>query len=318
MGCWNGTCMISNLPVIGGEEVKVVFLHSPFDKEELKKSAYCYPNGVFHPGNFALTGEYDDYGGVENIEEDTNFKLIELYFQTKYKKIKVEGEEKETFNLYDILNGIERGSLKVYTEGDVERKKMAEGAVNVYSKSGYSSEEVKEQWETLANMDVSEKWRSSNLNFVMIRKDVWDGIVKEHKTEFWKEDEDRKHPTDYYQTAQEWAAKRFNKFKKSEGIFRKFENPLSMAGYAGGNIMFMNQFYGTALEKADDELLDYFQTLFTEMTIIESFLGSTRKGWMIVSGAGSQSDDWGSYLLLNKIVDNICTSKLKEYEEDEE
>lgn len=316
MGSWNGTCMISNLPIISGEEVKLVLIHAPYGKEEIKKSSYCYPNGIFHPGTFALNGKYNDYGGVEDIEQDLNFDLIEGYFKSKYKKIKVEEKELEEFTLYDILEGIERGSLEVLTEGDVETKKMAEGAIKAYSKSGFGSDRIKKEWEELANMDVSEKWRKSGLNFVMIRKDVWDGIISEHKTEFWNDEP--KNDNDYYQTAQEWVRKRFDKYKKSDGLFKKYENPMSMSGYAGGNIMFMQSFYFSALEKSNDEEVEYFKNLMTELVIIDSFLGATRKGWMPVSGAGSQSDEWKSYLLLNKIVDSICNEKIKEYEEDEE
>lgn len=316
MGCWNGTCMISNLPILSGEKVKLVFLHSPYRENKIKSSAYCYPNGIFHPGAYALTAEYDDYGCVENIEEDLNFRLIEAYLKSKYKEIKADGEKLKEFTIYDILKGIERGKLKVLAEGDKERKKLAEGAVEVYSKNGYSSDEVKKKWEDLANMDVSEQWRNPGINFVMIRKDVWDSIIKEHKTEFWKESEFRTHDKDYYQTAQEWVECRFKKYKEAKGLLKSFENPISTGGYDGGTRMFMSGFYSECLLQCDDEQLDYIKTLFTEMIIIDSFLSATRKGWMVVSGAGSQSTEWESYKLLNRIVDNICDEQMKE--EDEE
>jgi hypothetical protein len=307
MGCWNGTCMISNLPILSGDEVKLVFLHRPMKGTEdlLNKSAYCYVNGIFQPGAFALDGKYDDYGGVEEITEDINFELINVYFKTKFKKVKVEGEEVEDFTIYNILEGIERGSLEVFVEGDVQMKALAQKAVEAYSVSGYSTEKVKREWEDLANIDVSEKWRDSNVNFVMIRKDVWDYIVANHKTEFWKDKEDRVGDKDYYQTAQEWVAKKFDKFKKD-----KYDNPMSQVGYAGGNRMFMDAIYRQAVKKCDDEQLSYFQKLYTEATIMDSFLTGSRKGWMITTGAGSQSTGWECYLLLNNIVNDICNKGL--------
>lgn len=280
MGCWNGTCMISNLPILSGEKVKLVFLHRPYKDESIYKSAYCYPNGIFHPGAFALDGEYNDYGSVENIIEDLNFTLINKYFKDKYKKIKVEKEELSKFDLYNIIEGIERGSLELFDKEWLNKK--------------------------------------SHYNFVMIREDIWNNICKEHKTEFWKEKEDQIGKDDYYQTAQEWVNKKFQKYKKyKENIFTRnsellsFSNPLDMGGYAGGTNMFMQSLYFSKL----DDSLDYFQKLFTESVIIDSFLGATRKGWMIVSGAGSQSSEWESYKLLNKIVENICNKQLTEYEE---
>lgn len=312
MGCWNGTCMISNLPILAGEKVKLVFLHSPYGRSDLEKSAYCYPNGIFQPGGFALDAEYNDYGSVENIIEDINYDLITLYFQQKYKKIKVEEKELQTFTLYNIIEGIERGSLELFCEGDIERKKLAQKAVETYSKSGYSTEKIKKEWEDMANIDVSEQWRTNFFNFVMIRADVWEYICKYYNTEFWKEPEDRTHTKDYYQPAQEWVDKRFAKYiKEKENISQVYKgvdeafigkyvtSPLSMNGYAGGSNMFMEPFYSIALNNciSTDKSFTYLKNLFLEVTIIDSVLSSTRKGSMIVSGAGSQSQEWDSYKL---------------------
>lgn len=278
MGCWNGTCMISNLPIIVGEKVKLVFLHTPYGNfdEKLKKPAYCYPNDIFHPGTLALDAEYDNYGGVENIEEGINLNLIENYFKTTYSKIILNDEVFVEFTIYNIIEGIKGGDLMVLYEDD-------------------------------------NKWRRPNLNFVMIRKDVWDNIVKEYSPEFWNDDS--KNNKDIYITVKEWVDK---KIKKSKSF--------SMAGYAGGNIMFLREFYDGFISRCYDKKIDnrmtneeidnhinYIKNLFTEFTIIDSFISITRKGWMITSGAGSQSSEWENYKLLNKIIDNICDEKLKGY-----
>lgn len=306
MGCWNGTCMISNLPILAGEEVKLVFIYTKFkNKNSLCKSAYCYPNGIFNQGAFALDAEYDDYGTVENIKEDINFELINIYFQQKYKRIKVEEKELETYTIYNIIEGIERGSLEVFSEGDVEGKKLAQKAVEVYSKEGYSSDKIKKEWEDLANLDVSPQWRSSDYNFVLIRKDIWDGICKSFKGEFFKDPKDRLNKEDYTQTINEWVQKRFDRYTKNKKKIT--ENPLD----TGQNFMFMMPIYIYALSQFANKEIQYFQNLFTESTIIESFLSCTRRGWMIVSGAGSQGEDWENYLLLNRIVDDICNNNLK-------
>ncbi|MCK9417512.1 hypothetical protein M0Q97_12800 [Candidatus Dojkabacteria bacterium] len=302
MGCWNGTCMISNLPILAGEKVKLVFLHR-FNESNIKKPAYCYPNGIFHPGAFAINAEYDDYGGVENIEEDINFQLIEAYFKTKYKKIEVEGKVLDEFTIYDIIGGIKGGNLKVFSEGNKERKELAQNVVK-HSQDFFSSDNIKNHWENLANMDVSEQWQQTNLNFVMIRKDVWDYIIKEHNPEFYNENS--KTYNDIYTTAQGWVENKFEKFKNTP------ISPFCMAGYAGGTIMFLNQYYDEFISKCDDEQLDYIKNLFIEFIIIDNFLSETRKGWMITSGAGSQSQEWTSYKLLNKIINNICDENMKE------
>lgn len=307
MGCWNGTCAISNLPIIAGEKIKMLFLDAPYGFKELNKSAYCYPNGIFHVGAFPIDGEYDDYGSIENVVEDVNYKLIESYFQKKYRKIKVEEKELGKFELTDIIEGIERGSLQVLSKGDVERKEMAMKAMEVYK----DNPDSQRHWKELAEMDVSEKWRTPSYNVIMVRDDIWSYIIKNHKTEFWRDEEDRKNPTDYYQTAQEWAEKRFDKYEKRKIKLFSFDNPLSMGGYAGGNHMFMLETYSKVLDKN----IEYFKNAFTELTIIESFMDATRKGWMPVSGAGSQASEWEVYTMLNTIVNQICEKNMKESEE---
>ncbi len=315
MGCWNGTCMISNLPIISGEDVKLVLLYRPYETlKELKSSAYCYPNGIFHVGAFALDAKYNDYGNVEDIVEDLNFKLVEKYFKEKYKKIRVEKKELSEFNLYDILGGIERGSLHVFSEGDVYRKEMAQKAMKAYK----DMPDALEHWKEMANMDISPQWRIPTYNMVMIRADVWNNICKEHKTEYYKDDEDRKTKDDYYQTAQEWVDKRFRKYEEAQAdslasMFLIYDNPLNMGGYAGGNFMFMYDLYYPALKNN----IKFFKKAFTEFMLIDSFLGATRKGWMVVSGAGSQSAAWESYQLLNKIVEEVCVKQRAEYEGEE-
>lgn len=62
MGCWNETCMISHLPILGGEKCTGVLLL------EQKN-----PNIRFNPMSYyialaAIQGEYDEYGRLENID----------------------------------------------------------------------------------------------------------------------------------------------------------------------------------------------------------------------------------------------------------
>ena len=69
MGCWNGTCMISNLPILAGEETKLVFLFSPHrEKVTLTNaSGHYYATDFLKPAFFPITGKYNDYGVIEDI-----------------------------------------------------------------------------------------------------------------------------------------------------------------------------------------------------------------------------------------------------------
>lgn len=79
MGCWNGTCGLSNLPILHGDKV-VCFIVKKDDYEN-KISHECYPWDHSSPLTFPLIGYYDDYGGIENIEPSPHIDFIIKYFK---------------------------------------------------------------------------------------------------------------------------------------------------------------------------------------------------------------------------------------------
>lgn len=61
MGCWNGTCAVSNLHVTAGQEVAVFML-----LENKEGKSFCYGNAYYDVCPLPFYGEYNDYGAVEN------------------------------------------------------------------------------------------------------------------------------------------------------------------------------------------------------------------------------------------------------------
>jgi hypothetical protein len=70
MGCWSVNCGISNIAITCGN--KCVLL--PLKKN--KGGEYK----EYQPATLPIFGEYNDYGGIENIVQDDNTKLIEEHF----------------------------------------------------------------------------------------------------------------------------------------------------------------------------------------------------------------------------------------------
>lgn len=64
MGCWNGTCAVSNLHILHGEEVVVIMLVNNNEYDDL--GSYCYSTSYNKLMPVIFYGEYDDYGSVEN------------------------------------------------------------------------------------------------------------------------------------------------------------------------------------------------------------------------------------------------------------
>jgi hypothetical protein len=71
MGSWSVYCGLSNLTITSGQEC--VFL-------PLKKSNNLGGYLPYKPATLPIFGEYDDYGGIENIQSDKNTELIEKHF----------------------------------------------------------------------------------------------------------------------------------------------------------------------------------------------------------------------------------------------
>lgn len=71
MGCWNGTCMISNLPIIEGDKVVAIVLKKNGIVEQNKLNGYVYPTDELKPIGI-FEGEYNDYGSIKNISDNYN------------------------------------------------------------------------------------------------------------------------------------------------------------------------------------------------------------------------------------------------------
>ncbi len=70
MGCWSVNCGISNIAITAGNKCVIL---------PLKKSTSSETRN-WQPATLPIFGEYNDYGGIEDIEEDDNTKFIEEHF----------------------------------------------------------------------------------------------------------------------------------------------------------------------------------------------------------------------------------------------
>lgn len=63
MGCWNGTCAVSNLHVTAGQRVMVLML-----LKNAEARSFCYGNALYDICPVPFYGKYNDYGAVEDCE----------------------------------------------------------------------------------------------------------------------------------------------------------------------------------------------------------------------------------------------------------
>ena len=103
MGCWNGTCGISKMPIRYGERVKLVLLEPTKHYRSVSTgSGFCNASDMYTPICLAITGEYNDYGCIENIDEQPElFNLI-------IKGLRIPNRN----NIEDIITGISNNELE--------------------------------------------------------------------------------------------------------------------------------------------------------------------------------------------------------------
>ena len=98
MGSFSYTCQLTGVPITSGNRAVLIPLvprDNVYDCElsELRKKGQASLisndgcNLYFNEFCFPIFGEYNDYGGLENIVEDDNTKVLEKYFKMKIQDI---------------------------------------------------------------------------------------------------------------------------------------------------------------------------------------------------------------------------------------
>ena len=83
MGCWNATCALTGLPITYETKVKLIFIEIPLENDPKEGDGHCYNSAFGKPVSHPITAIYNDYGYVENIEESPLNSEFEKYLQKK-------------------------------------------------------------------------------------------------------------------------------------------------------------------------------------------------------------------------------------------
>ena len=307
MGSWNGTCMISNLPIIYGEKIKLVLLEVQ-NGRELNSSGVTYPYDIMTPLFMPISGKYNDYGMIGDIKEDWNYKIIESYIKENFYEISTDGEPErgttKDINLEVFLKSIERSSWGGF-----------------FGKAKEDSD-----------------FKPLSFAYTMIREDVWNGIIKKFPGKFRNDNDEERNSGQYTISADEYYKRKYQRILKSldeleeklknsateeekreiyleDLIYSSRRDKLFSEMYSTGFLSIGGYIYETYLKENKSDRDDILKLWIEHVTICD-FLQDTRKMWMITAGAGSQDTNWEAYVKLNDIVNEICDNKLLEEGED--
>ena len=118
MGCWNGTCGISQMPILAGQKIWAFLIGIGGYTDNPSSSGHCYSTDLGFPMTLPIRGVYNDYGGIEDIEENYNMELILDAFRCP--------AGNKFPNIYTLLNDqVERDSY-VFHVGDKEDREYIE------------------------------------------------------------------------------------------------------------------------------------------------------------------------------------------------
>jgi len=339
MGCWNNTCMISNLPIISNEKVKVVILGNKYSTHNriIGRSGYVYSNDILTPNFLPISGTYNDYGMIENITEDWNYQIITDFLHKKYgSKIKIDNDIKEDWTLEDFLEGIERGCRNIMQyegydilEGNAVIKKLA-----LIDKMDLDDDERKKEYKKVSDcigQPITDelKWIPVDLSWVMIREDIWDACVQlNNKTKFW-----RTQGSFGSYLNSEWDIfveylKLSDDLKKSNDD--KVEN-MKKQMHLTFTMLDNNRLFNTSERQliSKHNYIEYCKQNYENVDLIKDikvqvlsfnsvsiFIEELRKGWMIQSGQGSQHSGWEEHKALANEIVKICDMKISQWDEE--
>lgn len=303
MGCWNGTCAISNLHIKSGEDVAVMMLGKAYNVHD-----FCYTTSLYHLVPIMFYGQYNDYGavekchgvGVDMVVNALKNNLFEMeQGDNQYHDIPV---KKETFNIEQMF------------EADHENR------LGINDPDHFSQETFR------------------RMTHIMIKQSVLDNLLEHHMNREYL-GYDKKSGTSQYRDVYfkdvvndipEYAKSMMKKFKKDKYITLEAHGPKGLKsnlaerfmGYMGVSSMrtvlirpftLFNDMLKNGVK--EQELCVIMEDML-KIVWLDTFMSATRKVWSKQSGEGSQRDDYDAYELLANTILKIVVEEKAEREAD--
>ena len=331
MGCWNGTCGLSDIAITDGTKVKFVFIMNKPSMPEA--SGFCYSSGYADLISFVMEGNYNDYGSIVNIVEGPASELFLEYFRENLKNGKIEvypdnyydkeyfKDEEIDYSKYDIeglIKAVERDRV-YYTDmmwnseiGNHSKQKVNIGFMmfndTIYKKvteAYYNSTE----WRTLSleNTVKDCTWAVEDM-FINQENDLTEEQVEiALKTAKERGDEEaEKRALKQYikiiRSSKGWDSEDIRKTGDWSNIVRQF------TGQEGSRMQAFKAFHrylSNGIIDFNEKKEEVVQTLVQTLSLMNS-MDSLRKPWRATTGKGSQSFDEEVYIALADGIKQVC------------
>ena len=289
MGCWNATCGVSQLPICSGNKVKAFLLLQSRYRIEILGSGTNYPMDYFSPFFLPVTATYDDYGSVDDIDEDWNSKFLIETFQKWHSNNYIVnlGNDAEINDplidkfekIKDVFDCVERGAL-IYGIGDNKRK----------------------------------------IGMFMVLEEVYNALLKHYAEDFAKNEYMQEFENDTYEETYKWfRAMRKDRLHKptrdtdtTSDMSPKMRIDL-IIGDCGVPSVEFDHYYDHVKNPMFGDTEEIIQR-FKDVRIFDHCMRSLRKMWIPQTGVGNQDVEFEYFLALNTAMSTYINRLAEESE----
>lgn len=292
MGCWNGTCGISQMSIPAGEKVKCFLLLQSDYNGALNGAGQCYSTAYFRPWFFPVTAEYNDYGSIENIEMDWHAEYMLKTFQKWLADgtVKLLGDESEINSpdidkfetLENVFDCVERGGLVFKSS----KAKRGDGI--------------------------------RKIGIFMVLTDVYDSLVETGDKFLAQKEHDyirKSYDEDMTAARKTVECARSPKDAVKDPELRSMIYSMNLDRVLGDLIEEHAAFkhYRESLLDPNGFDADKFFAVRSEVSQIESAMSYLRKYWIPQSGQGSQSEELAYTIGLIKGMETFISARQKQF-----
>jgi hypothetical protein len=348
MGCWNGTCAVSNLHVTAGQKVAVFLL-----LENKDKRSFCYGNAMYDLCPIPFYGEYNDYGAVENCHGFGMNIVLEALRERLYEFGQGPNSAHD-----DTVN---KGNLTIETLFDADHEdRLGIQETSNWNNDEYDLRELEKQrlGEGLTDSQQFELDRLANkikqvdtfrrVTHVIIHGDVFDDIMNKWYVEEYIGDgkgthgynknyiriyfRDIKASVDEYisekkKVAEElktiedptlkWSFKRLGRSDgwNSPNLATKWLNGFSRGSSMEFGLVRVEEIIEEYTDAEDWDNLASFAVEALTGLWVNAFMSNIRKAWAQTPGKGSQNSDELGYRVLIESMASVLDAEKAEREE---
>lgn len=311
MGSWDGTCMVSQLSIGYGDKIKVFLLQQSRSLVE-NGGGYTSCSPIYRAMCLPLTGIYNDYGCVENVEDDINSQVLIHCLPEIMSGVQITKRAKEYANntrekeltafdkMMRFLLFVERDGV---TKKNYLGEKLGVGLVmireEIYDFCVEQGRKSFDDIEPRAWNNVPEK--AMELKKGLIAAASRPALDKDNETEEEKHDR--------------LCVSSEDSFLLRENISRIFGTfSLMPIRSALASAALCRDFDSTTTLPV--EMVGTLFDAMMEVFYFEAFLETTRKAWMVQTGKGAQEwglDGYHAHIALAKQIIETAGKKIEDY-----